>query len=260
MSNLNKLLLKSATIEDLRFFVEELSSPLNFSCGDELMDKLKAYSQSNSPRDKSALCELIEQEIGYAGSSDIAYCWRRMWRKKGGVSFSETIADVANKLKVEVCKNDPLVTQLQDIGDAILLQNCENMTSAQFNDFLTATVDGKLRREEILHQVKTKGMAVLPAILVRIFGKEFVKDLIMAIVLKTVTKYASKEAGKIVARELAKRASASWIGPASWIVTIVWSLLDIQGPGYRNTIPIVLYLAVIALRENSDSSRIRNAA
>ncbi|WP_409012598.1 hypothetical protein [Bacteroides xylanisolvens] len=43
------------------------------------------------------------------------------------------------------------------------------------------------------------------------------------------------------------------MGPIGWILTAVWTLIDIAGPAYRVTIPAVIQIAYIRQSANHPS-------
>ena len=96
---------------------------------------------------------------------------------------------------------------------------------------------------------KSAGVFALP-MLVEAFGSLVVNGLIKNIIFGLI--------GKIIGHQLAMRLFnfivgrfpwwVSWIGPVAWTVSIGWTAFDVQGPAYRKTIPIVLYLGLCSMR------------
>ena len=49
------------------------------------------------------------------------------------------------------------------------------------------------------------------------------------------------------------RMASIMMGPIGWILTAVWTLIDIAGPAYRVTIPAVIQIAYIRQSVNHPS-------
>ncbi|MNP77743.1 hypothetical protein D3C76_1752300 [compost metagenome] len=43
------------------------------------------------------------------------------------------------------------------------------------------------------------------------------------------------------------------LGPWMWALSAAWLAFDVQGPAYRKTVPICLYLGVVGLRDGLET-------
>ncbi|MDX7686134.1 hypothetical protein SJS35_21000, partial [Aeromonas caviae] len=64
-----------------------------------------------------------------------------------------------------------------------------------------------------------------------------------------------REAAKALVKEVSKRnPMLNALGPVMWVLSGVWLAYDLQGPAFRKTVPICLYLGVVALRDGSEDA------
>jgi len=254
MNNFNSVLLEHATPKDFEFFVRQLDSPLNFSASTSMNALLRRFMISADQKDKEALCSIIDEELRYAGSSDIAFFLRNLCGSHGAIEGTELIADVARKLKVKLEPVASMEDKLASLLQRFFEKSVSEMSLEELEQCLGSSRVSEAKKKEILWQVERSAMSSLPAILIMVLGKVVVKQLLQDLVYLYVVKYATKEAGKIAAREFGKRVSSSYLGPIGLGITIGWSIFDLQGPAFRNTMPAVLYLGVMILRRQCKSN------
>jgi hypothetical protein len=100
---------------------------------------------------------------------------------------------------------------------------------------------------------RSAGVFALPA-LVEAFNLVIVQGLIKTIIFGTIAKLIGQQLANRLFTFLVGRLPwwVSWIGPAAWTLSIGWTTIDLQGPARRKTIPIVLYLGLVSMRESAD--------
>ena len=92
-----KKILQKCTKEDFEYLSEVLDSYVAFTDDRKRKNLLAEYPQS-----KNELIDLVDKQIRYYGSSDIAYAFRSIFAKDAGVSADEIVSDVADKMKVKI--------------------------------------------------------------------------------------------------------------------------------------------------------------
>ena len=97
-----KKILQKCTNNDLEYISEILDSYVAFTNDSKRKELLKKTIKDGDITTKNELIKLIDKQIRYYGSSDVAYLFRSLFNDDGGVSAEEVISDVANKLKVKV--------------------------------------------------------------------------------------------------------------------------------------------------------------
>lgn len=238
---------------DFEYLSEVLDSYVSLtddSTRKELLTKSKTSATA-----KAELITLIDKQIRYYGSSDIAYAFRSVFASDGGVSALELIEDVCGKLKVTIKRGGSVEGRLERMVTAVvekeLLSKSPNELAEAFRKIGVGDADAKLIKE---HLIKDGEAAVLP-IIFEILGPKVALGIIETIIISMIAQIIGKEAAKALVKEVMKR--NPWLnalGPIMWVLSGAWVALDLQGPAYRKTVPICLYLGVVALRDGSEDA------
>lgn len=199
------------------------------------------------------MVEIIDKQIKYYGSSDVAYLKRLIFSDDGGVGAKEIIEDVCEKLKINIKLGGSIESRLERLVNAVvekeLLSKTPEELSCAFKNMGINDIDRKL----ILEHLKNNGkMAVLP-VLIQILGPKITLGIIETIIINLIAQIIGREAAKQLVKELMKR--NPWInvlGPLLWTLSGAWLAFYLQGPAYRKTVPICLYLGIVALRDGED--------
>ncbi len=80
-----------------------------------------------------------------------------------------------------------------------------------------------------------------------------VEGIIKNVIFGTITRLLGRQLSARLFEMVAARFPwwVRWVGPASWAVSIGWTVLDLQGPAMRKTIPMVLYLGLCSIRQRA---------
>lgn len=246
-------LLRILTPADYTFLIGVIEGPVGFADGQKLRKLLASVESFDTEESRGALNRQLERDIRYLGSADFAYLARFMTGQEPGVPFREIVRDVANVLKVEAS----LLGSDREIVESVV----ESYATKQFASFTPA------QQQELLEQLgverdraaaflkKSAGVFAIPT-LIQAFGTLVVNGLIKTVIFGTIAKIIGKQlAGKLFAMLMARFPWwVSWIGPVSWSISIGWAVIDIQGPAYRKTVPVVLYLGLCSLRERKEEA------
>ncbi len=234
-------------IADYHFLIGIIESPFNLTDDPKLKSLLAAYEADETPENRDALNRQLERSIRYLGSSDVAYFLRRWTTSEPGVPFHEMMRDVAGALKVAKPQVGTQREMLEQIVTRYATKQFANLPDEEKQKMLESLGVEQERAAAFIK--KSAGVFALP-MLVEAFGSLVVNGLIKNIIFGLI--------GKIIGHQLAMRLFnfivgrfpwwVSWIGPVAWTVSIGWTAFDIQGPAYRKTIPIVLYLGLCSMR------------
>ena len=247
-------LLMKCKVDDFEFINERIDSYINFTSDSELKKKLGDFKKSAGATERQALAELVEREIRYLGSSDIAYASRHLLgQKPAGVSVHEMVEDVASVLKVKVRKLGSVESKLERLVLAVAEKTFFSLSEADQREMLKRGGAGDDHIDAFLQKLKRNKAAFLPALLT-LLGPEITVGLLQGIVIASLSAFLGKEAAKKLLAQLLVKFPwwAEWLGPIVWALSLAWLALDVQGVAYRKTIPILLYLGVVALRDGLD--------
>lgn len=248
-----KSILEKCERPDFEYLSDVLDSYASFT-DDSKRKKLLSQVDSFQGH-KNELISLIDSQIRYYGSSDLAYLKRQFFSAHGdgGVSAVELVEDVCEKLSVSVKHGGSVESRLERLVKAVvekdLLSKSPSELADAFQNIGVGDADLKLIME---HLIKDGKAAVLPVIF-EILGPKIALGIIETIIISIITKIIGREAAKVLVKELMKR--NPWLnvlGPIMWAISGAWLALDLQGPAYRKTVPICLYLGVVALRDGEE--------
>lgn len=247
-----KAILRKCEQEDFKYISSVLDNYASFT-NDSLRNELLSQAQkSGATRD--ALVDLLDKQIRYFGSSDLAYLARSLFNSDGGVSAGELISDVCEKSKVKIKLGGSIESRLEKLVTAVVEKELLNKSPAElakaFKEMGIADID----RETIMEHLKSNGkVAVLP-VLFQILGPKVALGIIEVIIVSIIAQIVGREAAKALVKEMVKRNPwLNFLGPWMWGLSAAWLAFDVQGPAYRKTVPICLYLGIVALRDGAET-------
>lgn len=247
-----KTLLAKCTPEDFTYLSETLESYFSFT-DDKKRKKLLSLSKTDA-KSRDLLIETIDSQIKYFGPSDLAYLKRHLLQGNGAVSASEIIEDVCEKLKVNIKIGGSVESRLEKLVKSVVEKELLSKTPEELYKAFKEMGVGDIDNEQILEHLKKNGkVAVLPVI-VQFLGPEIALGIIETIIITLIAQIIGREAAKQLVKEVIKR--NPWLnalGPALWVVSGAWLAFDLQGPAYRKTVPICLYLGIVALRDGEEA-------
>lgn len=181
----------------------------------------------------------IAAEIQCFGGNTFA----TMFRGGKGVVYKEVLCDVCDKLKVNYNKSS----------------SCEMIESYLLQKLLIDLLD-KMSLEERENLAKELGMNNTSGItaqaltgsfqaLFRLGG--FKSYEILVVVANAISKAIFGTGLKFATNAALTRVASILTGPIGWIITGIWTAVDIAGPAYRITIPAVFAVATLRLKSKA---------
>lgn len=242
-------ILRKMSLADYRFVVELIGSGVSLADATTLKERLAALEHDSSVDAVAALCQALEREIRYLGSSDAAYLARRALGQEPGVSWAEIVQDAAQALKVSLPSFCDEETKLRELVKQYVGAKFAELEPEKQRKVLAGI---GAPPEEIREFFRRSAARMSVPLLLQLFGSTLVERLIADLALNAIAGFAGRSLGKKLLQEAAKRFPlwAEWLGPAAWTASIVWTVADLQGPALRKTIPLVLYLGLVLLRDD----------
>jgi uncharacterized protein YaaW (UPF0174 family) len=226
--------LKYCSNEDLDVLVTYLTkdSDGNTRLTEELTytDKYKKYSPNHK-----MYWELIAAELQCFGGNTFA----TLFRGGKGVLYKEVLTDVCDKMKVNYNKNSPIETIEMNMLMKILTDSIDNMSQAEIKDII---LNLNLKTNDYSKE------AVFAALQVAIKMGGFQSYQIAVIIANAIAKQLLGRGLTFAGNAALTRAISIFAGPIGWIITGLWTLIDIGGPAYRITIPSVIHIAYMRLK------------
>lgn len=243
-------------LPDYHFLAGLIASNVNLTNDQRLRSLFVDYEEVGSPEMRAALDRHLEHEIRYLGSAEIAYLARYMMGQEPGVSFQEVVRDAARALKVEPPHPGSAREQVESVVERYVTQQFAAMPREEQQQMLEDL--GVQRDKAAAFLKRSAGVFAVPA-LVEAFGIFVVDGLIKTVIFGAIGKLIGRQLSMQLFQFIAGRFPwwLRWIGPVTWTASIGWTVLDLQGPALRKTVPIVLYLGLCSMRQQSAGGAVR---
>lgn len=177
--------------------------------------------------------ELISAEIQCFGGNTFA----TMFRGGKGVPYKEVLMDVCDKLKVNYNKESGTETIEQNMLMKILKDSIDKMSPEelkQLADSMGVKTTSGLSKEMLLGSFQT---------IFRMGG--FKSYQLTVIVVNAILKALIGRGLSFAGGAAVTRTMAILTGPVGWVITGVWTAVDIASAAYRVTIPAVIQVAAL---------------
>ncbi|MDQ7015630.1 MAG: ubiquinol-cytochrome C chaperone family protein, partial [Gammaproteobacteria bacterium] len=176
--------------------------------------------------------DLIAAEIQCFGGNSFA----TMLRGGEGVVYKEVLTDACDKMKVNYNKNASVETMEMNLLMKILTDSMEKMKPEELK---------KIVEDLGLNTTNYSAQAVTAALQGAIKFSGFAAYQVALIVANAVAKALLGHGLKLATNAALTRSMAIFAGPIGWALTGLWALIDIAGPAYRVTIPVVIQVAFL---------------
>lgn len=248
-------LLSKCNSADFALLIDQIDSYVNLSADAELCRLFDIYEKQQSTIAKTALAKALEREIRYVGSSDVAYAYRKLTsnEKPHGVSFHEIISDVSDKLKIKQKPIGNIESKVERIVKFTVEKLFFSMSPEEQRELFSKAGVGKGQQEEFFKKIKDNKAHFLP-LLLSILGPEITMVIVQGLAISALAALIGRKAAEELIKNLLARFPwwAEWLGPIVWGLSLSWLALDLQGAAYRKTVPIVIYLGIVGLRDGPE--------
>lgn len=223
--------LKNVSSSDLDILVEVLIKDKDGSARftEELTmhDRYKSHYPNHNQ-----YWNLIAAEIQCFGANSFA----TILRGGEGVVYKEVLTDACDKMKVNYNKTASVETIEMNLLMKILTDSMENMEPEELK---------KIVEDLGLNTTNYTAQAVTAALQGAIKFSGFAAYQVALIVANAVAKALLGHGLKLATNAALTRSMAIFAGPIGWALTGLWALMDIAGPAYRVTIPVVIQVAFL---------------
>ena len=226
--------LQYCSTEDLQILVDYLTKDKDgqLRVSEELTTK-ESYKKYY-PHSLPMMWKEIVEELQHYGGNTFANTFRG-----SGVPYREILTDVAKKQKVNFNSDNSVELIEQYILQSIMQKAIEGMSEEELKNFLTEMNAGKMIGTK---QALTAG--ALTALRLGGFGTYKMAVVIANAVAKSLLGRGLTFAGNATLT----RTLGVALGPIGWIITVLWTAIDIASPAYRVTIPCVIQVAYMRLK------------
>ncbi|WP_273157246.1 DUF3944 domain-containing protein [Bacteroides fluxus] len=232
-TNSNLEFLSEVSNEELQVLVDYLTKDkhgnVRMTEGLTLTDEYRSYY----PHSLTLMTNSIVNELQLYGGNSFMN-----WIRGGGVEYREILVDVAKKMKVNFNKKSSVEVIEMNLLQTIFISSLEKMSEAELKELM-----GEL-------DIRTTGFgkqAMIAAIQVAIKRSGFAAYKIAVIVANAIARILLGRGLTLAVNAAITRWISVFAGPAGWMVTALWTVIDIAGPAYRVTIPAVIQIAYMRI-------------
>ncbi len=253
-------LLMKCDKEDFSLLISLIDSYVNLSSDSELKDLLIAYTKDTNTKganseSKIALARVLEREIRYVGSSDIAYAKRKIMggETPAGVSIHEIIDDVSSMLKVKQKQLGTPEAKVERLVKSQVEKTFFALSPEQQRELFIKAGIGKEQQDEFFKKIKKNKAHVLP-LLLSVAGPQITAKIVQGLAITALATFMGRKASQELIKNVVLRFPwwAEWLGPIVWTLSLGWLTIDLQGAANRKTIPVLLYLGIVGLRDGAE--------
>ena len=158
-----------------------------------------------------------------------------------GPPYKEVVQDVATKLAVDYEYYDSVERVEMKILLKILKDAFDKMSSKEKDEVIKAF------EQEGTGNLDFRAGFPMSAILAQVAVKSsgFLAYQVAVIVANSVAKAVLGHGLKLATNAALTRAIGIFAGPIGWVITALWTAIEIAGPAYRVTIPCVYHVAYL---------------
>ncbi|WP_187835633.1 DUF3944 domain-containing protein [Helicobacter pylori] len=189
--------------------------------------------------DYAKYAEKIAEELQHYGANSFASALRDT-----GVLYREILCEVCNKLKVNYNKKSDTTLIEENMLSSILQKSLEKMSDEEIRELC----DGL----GVKNTNKLGKQALSTAALTLFKMGGFKSYQLAVIVANAVAKTILGRGLSLAGNQVLTRTLSFLTGPVGWIITGVWTAIDIAGPAYRVTIPACIVVATLRLKTQAN--------
>ena len=228
-------LLLNADKNDIDLLIDYITpdGKFNFSQSDRVKKALRDGKNSEAVDEETL--RLLIRELQHFGGNTVMNLFRR-----NGVSYSEIVDDVASHLKIKVAKNAPVKEKESLIIDAVFASSWNKMSDDDRRQLLR---DMGINTSISLDKLSRMELPLLQR---------------AAMVASGLAQIATGKARPPIACLGIGRVLGVLTGPVGLALTGLYTAYDISNPAFRITLPCVVQIAWIRLK-NSRHHRLRES-
>lgn len=241
------------TRDDYRFLVDLLASDLNRTDDAGLRRRFERYADTESAEDRAALDAHLDRTLRYLGAHDVAYALREATGQAPGVSLETLIAEAARALGMHAPEHGSPRERCERVVETHTLRTWRALPRDEQQRLLEGL---GVERQRALDFVRTASGVYAFPVLVGAFNALVVQGLVKTVIFGTISKVVGARISSLLFGQLLARMPwwAAWLGPASIALSAGWTALELGGPALRKTVPAVLYLGLVSLREGEGAA------
>ncbi len=207
-----------------------------------LLDVDEQYKRAQG--DHQSYVSVIVREIRDFGGNSLVNVFRG-----DGVEYAEIARDVADKIDAEYGEHDAVEEVERKVLMKIFSDSVDRMTPEERRD-----LEEEFRRAGAKNVSFSSGVpagVAMAQLGVQMTG--FMAYRVAVIVANAIAKAILGQGLSFAANAALTRAIAIAAGPVGWVVSGLWTAIDLAGPAYRVTIPVVCHIAFLRQKKQFEA-------
>lgn len=209
----------------------------NFRMTEEL-SATQTFKRNYPNNIKEMLPELVDEFRRFGGNSFANFF------RGNGPEYSEILRDVARRNKVSFNKHN----SDEQIEQYLLQKLFDDSINGASNDELK-----EMMKELGYPTTNFTRQAAIATLMTAWKAGGFQSYILLVSVVNAVMKFLIGRGLSLAANAAMTRIASIMLGPVGWVLTALWTIIDIAGPAYRVTIPAVIQIAYIRQSVNHPS-------
>lgn len=226
--------LEQASSEDLGPLVEYILK----ASTTESLSKTDAYKEY-SPDHHRYPREILKEIRAFGGNT-----YANLFRGGHGPDYFEVVCDVAGKFKIKKPEQYNLLDLEEAIIEKILKDALNNARGKERAGMESALKEAGLNREGVDALLSGRSLnTIIGAGMAGVVAYQIAR-----IIADTVARQVLGHGLRMATNATLTRGLAVFAGPIGWIVSGLWTAVDIAGPAYRVTVPCAIHIAMLRRR------------
>lgn len=185
------------------------------------------------PNEMQKMYKVLWEELQKFGGNTFVNIFRG-----GGPSYREILTDVCEKMDVNFNSSSSVDVIELNLLQKIMIDSLDKMDAESLMELLKGTKNPNVTGGK---------QAMVAALMVAIKTGGFASYTIAVTVANAVAKFVLGRGLSIAGNAGLTRTISIFAGPIGWILTVVWTAIDIAGPAYRVTIPACVQVAYMRI-------------
>ena len=228
-----------ASNDDLRLLCDIVTKDKNGNFrGNEELSSMQVY-RTNYPHNMHTILPILVQEFREYGGNTFANFFRGK-----GPEYPEILRDVAKRNKVTFNSHNTDEQIEQYLLQKLFIDSINNASEEELK---------KMMEELGYPTTNFTRQAATSTLMFAWKAGGFKSYILLVSVVNAVMKFLIGRGLSLAANAALTRMASIMMGPIGWVLTGLWTLIDLAGPAYRVTIPAVIQIAYIRQSINHPS-------
>ena len=159
-----------------------------------------------------------------------------------GIRYREILQDVCRKLEVYFCGYESTEEIERHLLEKVCMDSVENMSEEELR---------KMIQELNIPMKNPRKYMIVAALQMAIRRGGILFTRIAAYITRLISRMLIGRSALMIGSNLLNKVLGTLAGPLGWVITAGWTMYDLASPAYRVTIPGVIQVAYMRMRQTN---------